>query len=62
MAEEKKKVVLAMKTLQPKGSTVNYDRLVKTSPIPNFEEKHYLEKGSVPQDKTVYCVYYYEED
>lgn len=62
MSDVKKKVILATKILQPRGFTVNYDRLVKTSPVPNFEEKHYLEKGSVPQDKVIYCVYYYEED
>ena len=50
------------KRLEGKGSTKNYDRADTVNGFPNFPEKHYFPKGTVPEGSKVVCRYYLIED
>lgn len=43
--------IIAEKVLKNVEPTRNYDKLIVTSSVPNFEEKHYLSPGTVPATK-----------
>lgn len=43
--------VIAEKVLKNVEPTRNYDKLIVTSKVPSFEEKHYLAPGTVPATK-----------